>query len=102
MPNHSDVRFAKGQLFHNKDITDATDSIQTQRSLATLYGTDSLAMHQQPADGTFWPRLEKDEATPSAPVRRLGLQQAGQQEASTALARQHAAGGPWLCFPIGE
>ena len=58
-----------------------------------------LAMHQQPADGTFWPRVEKDEAAPSAPVRRLGLQQAGQQEAGTALARQHAAGGPWLCLP---
>ena len=51
-----------------------------------------LAMHQWPADRTFWPRVKHGLAVSLAPVRHADLQREGRQQAGTALARQQAAG----------
>ena len=49
-------------------------------------------MYQQPADRTFWPHVESERAAPLAQVRRPDLEREVRQQASTALAGQHAAG----------
>ena len=44
-------------------------------------------MYQQPADRTFWPHVESEQAAPLAQVRRPDLEREVRQQASTALAR---------------